>query len=69
MRVAFLLSDEAPAAQARVFAMAQRGLAARGHDAHVVRAAATLELRRALNDVDVCFVHSEAEQMMASSCC
>ena len=67
VRVAFLLADDAPAAHGRVFALAQRGLAARGHQAQVVAAAATLELRNTLRDVDVCFVHSEAEQTIAAS--
>ena len=67
MRVLFLLSNDAPAAQVRAFEMAQRGLAARGHEANVAPAAATMELRSQLRHVDACFVHTESELMSAAS--
>jgi glycosyltransferase involved in cell wall biosynthesis len=66
MRVVFLSSGSAPA-RARVIALASRGLAARGHEVEVLDADSTLELRRLLRDVDVCFVHTEAELMTAAS--
>lgn len=67
MRVLLLLSPDGPRARARVFSMVARGLTARGHDAQVATANATLELRKQMQGVDVCFVHTENELLMAAS--
>ena len=66
MRIVFLASPGA-AARARVIGLAARGLQARGHETEVLTADSTLELRRLLRDVDVCFVHTENELMTAAS--
>jgi glycosyltransferase involved in cell wall biosynthesis len=95
MRILFLVSDKSWSARARAFALAARGLSARGHDVLLacerecpvqVRAAEsavpvvtlepdasvagdTWQLRRVLQekDVDVVFVHSEEELLVATS--
>ena len=66
MRVAFLTAPDA-SARARVIGLAARGLQASGHETTLITADSTLELRPLLRDVDVCFVHTEAEQTMAAS--
>ena len=66
MRILFV-SDGAPQGGARAFALASRGLAARGHEVETVDRCSALELRRKLQGVDVVIVNSESDCSSAGS--
>ena len=66
MRILFV-SDGSTHGGARAFALAARGLAARGHEVQAVNRCSAFELRRMVKDVDVVLVNSESDCTSAGS--